>query len=94
MRAACDLGPPLREVASLVQMDYRERLTINPSKRSGRPCIRNSRMTVYDVLEYLEQESGAEALLSDFPDLTPEDVDACLAFAASRDRKQVTVERP
>jgi uncharacterized protein (DUF433 family) len=68
-------------------MDYREIITINPKKRSGKPCIRNLRMTVYDVLEYLAGGMSESEILEDFPDLTAEDIRACLAFAADWDRK-------
>lgn len=68
-------------------MDYREIITINPAKRGGKPCIRNLRMTVYDVLEYLAGGMTEAEILKDFPDLTEEDIRACLAFAADWDRK-------
>jgi len=64
-------------------MDYRDIITIEPDKRSGQPCIRGLRMTVQDVLEYLAGEMTEEEILADFPDLTHEDIRACLAFAAS-----------
>jgi uncharacterized protein (DUF433 family) len=68
-------------------MDYTHLITIEPDKRSGQPCIRNLRMTVRDVLEYLAGGMSVEDLLADFPDLTAEDVRACLAFAADRERR-------
>ena len=68
-------------------MEYRDRITINPAKRSGKPCIRDLRMTVYDVLEYLAGGMSESQILDDFPDLTSEDIRACLAFAADWDRK-------
>ncbi|MEP6671990.1 MAG: DUF433 domain-containing protein [Chthoniobacter sp.] len=68
-------------------MDYREIITIEPGKRSGKPCIRGTRMTVTDVLEYLAAGMTHEALLADFPDLTETDIRACLAFAADRERR-------
>ncbi|MBI4502839.1 MAG: DUF433 domain-containing protein [Gemmatimonadetes bacterium] len=71
-------------------MDYRERITIEPGKRGGKPCIRGLRITVYDVLEYLAGGMSEEEILRDFPDLTPEDIRACLAFAADRERRLVT----
>lgn len=68
-------------------MDYRERITIDPAKRGGKPCIRGLRITVYEVLEYLASGMGEEQILADFPDLEHADLRACLAFAADRERK-------
>ena len=73
-------------------MDYNKIITIEPGKRSGKPCIRGTRMTVTDVLEYLAGGMTREELLSDFPDLTNEDISACLAFAADRERKIATLQ--
>jgi len=63
-------------------MDDRSIITVEPGKRSGQPCIRGMRMTVRDVLGYLAGGMTVEELLSDFPNLTAEDVRACFAFAA------------
>lgn len=68
-------------------MDYRHIITIEPGKRAGKPCIRGLRITVYDVLDYLASGMSEDEILNDFPDLTPEDILACLAFAADRERK-------
>ncbi len=68
-------------------MNYREIITIEPGKRSGKPCIRGLRMTVTDVLEYLASGMTVAEVLVDFPDLTEEDFRACLAFAVDRERK-------
>ena len=65
-------------------MDYQHIITIEPGKRSGKPCIRGMRITVYDVLDYLASDMSVEEILSDFPELTREDIRACLAFAADR----------
>jgi uncharacterized protein (DUF433 family) len=65
-------------------MDYTHLITIEPGKRSGQPCIRGLRMTVRDVLEYLAAGMTVDEILTDFPDLTAEDIRACLAFAADR----------
>ncbi|OPH10921.1 hypothetical protein CENA302_02945 [Cylindrospermopsis raciborskii CENA302] len=62
-------------------MDYSKIITIEPGKRSGKPCIRGLRITVYDVLDYLASGMTNEQILADFPDLTLEDIRACLAFA-------------
>jgi uncharacterized protein (DUF433 family) len=72
-------------------MDYRSLITIEPGKRGGKPCIRGLRITVYDVLEYLASGMSEEEIVRDFPDLTPEDIRACLAFAADRERKLVSL---
>ena len=72
-------------------MDYRPYITIEPGKRGGKPCIRGLRITVYDVLEYLSSGMSVEEIVSDFPDLTPDDVRACLAFAADREKRLVKV---
>jgi uncharacterized protein (DUF433 family) len=68
-------------------MDYMKIITIEPDKRSGQACIRGLRMTVRDVLEYLAAGMSFEEILLDFPDLTTEDIRACLAFAADRERR-------
>ena len=68
-------------------MDYRDRITIEPGKRGGEPCIRGLQITVYDVLDYLASGMTEADILRDFPDLTSEDIRACLAFAADRERK-------
>jgi len=68
-------------------MDYHKIITSEPGKRSGKPCIRGTRMTVTDVLEYLAGGMKPEEILAEFPDLTEEDIRACLAFAADRERK-------
>lgn len=70
-------------------MDYRERITIEPGKRGGKPCIRGLRITVYDVLDNLAAGMSEQEILNDFPDLAAEDIRACLAFAADRERKLV-----
>jgi uncharacterized protein (DUF433 family) len=72
-------------------MDYRPFITIEPGKRGGKPCIRGLRMTVYDVLEYLASGMSIEDILADFPDLTHDDIRACLAFAADRERRLIKV---
>jgi uncharacterized protein (DUF433 family) len=72
-------------------MSYQERITIESGKRGGKPCIRGLRITVYHVLEYLASGMTEEQILADFPDLEPEDIKACLAYAADRERKFVSV---
>jgi uncharacterized protein (DUF433 family) len=67
-------------------VDYRQIITMEPSKCDGKPCIRGLRITVYDVLSYLASGMTYDDILSDFPYLTKDDILACLAFAASGDR--------
>ena len=68
-------------------MTWRERISVNPAVRGGKPCIKGTRITVYDVLEYLAGGMSEDEILSDFPDLTREDIRASLAFAATRERR-------
>ena len=72
-------------------MNYKDYITIDPNKRGGKPCVRDLRITVYEVLEYLASNMTEAEILEDFPDLTHEDLKACLAFAANRERQLVTV---
>jgi uncharacterized protein (DUF433 family) len=72
-------------------MDYTNYITIDPNKRGGKPCVRGLRITVYEVLEYLASNMTEEEILADFPDLTREDLKACIAFAADRERKLMTI---
>lgn len=71
-------------------MDYRNYITTEPDKRSGKPCVRGLRITVYEVLEYLASEMTESEILDDFPDLTQEDLKACIAYAADRERRFMT----
>lgn len=71
-------------------MDYRDRITIDSGKRGGKPCVRGTRITVYDVLEYLAGGMSEQDIVGDFPELAVEDIRACLAFAADRERRLVT----
>ncbi len=72
-------------------MDYQRLITVDPSKRFGKPTIRGLRIAVQDVLEYLASGMTETQILADFPELTTEDVRACLAFAADRERKMVSI---
>ncbi len=74
-------------------MDYSKIITIEAGKRSGKPCIWGTRMTVSDVLEYLASGMTQEQILAEFPDLTVEDIRACLAFAADRERKLASLSK-
>ena len=75
----------------LGNMSYLDRITIEAGKRGGKPCIRGLRITVYDILEYLAAGMTEQQILADVPDLETEDIKACLAFAADRERKFVSV---
>ncbi|MEJ7631225.1 MAG: DUF433 domain-containing protein [Rubrobacteraceae bacterium] len=72
-------------------MDYHDIITIEPGKRGGKPIIRGLRITVQDVLEYLAGGMSEDEILADFPDLAREDIRACLAFAADRERKLMSM---
>lgn len=68
-------------------MKLEDRITISPGVRGGKPCIRGTRITVYDILEYLAGGMTESQILADFPSLTQEDIRACLVFAATRERR-------
>lgn len=72
-------------------MDYRGIITIDPVKRGGNCCIRGLRITVYDVLEYLASGMSEAEIVADLPDLMVEDIRACLAFAADRERRLLSI---
>jgi len=86
--------PPLSapKRASIVGlMDYRDRIVIDAAVRFGKPCVRGTRITVGDVLSYLASGMREEQILADFPQLTSEDIRACLAYAAEKERRMVSV---
>jgi uncharacterized protein (DUF433 family) len=72
-------------------MNYQDIITLEPGKRSGKPCIRGMRITVYDVLSYLASGMTQEEILADFPYLTQQDILACLSYAAEREQRILTV---
>ena len=72
-------------------MNYRNRITIEPGKRGGRPCVRSMRITVYDVLGWLASGMTEQEILRDFPELETEDIRACLEFAADREHHLISV---
>ena len=72
-------------------MNYTDRITIQPGKRGGKPCIRGLRITVYDILEYLASGMSEKEILADFPELERDDIRAVLAFAAERERRLVSL---
>jgi uncharacterized protein (DUF433 family) len=67
-------------------MDYRRIITIEPGKRGGKPCIRGMRITVADVLGWPASGMTGTEILADYPELTVDDIRACLAYAADRER--------
>ena len=73
------------------EVDYRDIITIEPGKRGGKPCIRNMRITVYDVLNWLASGMGRQEILNDFPELTNEDITAALKFASAREAKATVI---
>ena len=75
-------------------MSYQHIITIEPGKRGGKPCIRRMRISVADVLGWLAAGLNHAEIISDYPELTEEDIRACLAFAADRERKVMTVVSP
>jgi uncharacterized protein (DUF433 family) len=76
-----------------VPMSYRDIITIEPGKRGGRPCIRGLRIAVADVLGWLAAGMSHAEILADYPELTEEDIRACLAYAADRERRVVTAAK-
>jgi uncharacterized protein (DUF433 family) len=85
------LGPRLKTTysASMSPENYRQRITIEPGKRGGKPCIRHMRITVYDILGWLATGMSNAEIVADFPELTTEDIQAALAFAADREHHLV-----
>jgi uncharacterized protein (DUF433 family) len=77
--------------AYLPAMNYQQIITLEPGKRGGKPCIRRMRITVADVLGWLASGMSHQEIIADFPELTEEDIRACLAYAADRERRATTV---
>lgn len=72
-------------------MNYRDYITIETGKRGGKPCIRSMRITVYDVLDWLASGMSEAEILEDYPELTQDDIRACLAYAANREHQLSTI---
>ncbi len=72
-------------------MNYQNYITIEPGKRGGKPCIRSMRITVYDVLDWLASGMSEAEILADYPELTQDDIRACLSFAADREHQLSTI---
>jgi uncharacterized protein (DUF433 family) len=70
-------------------MQITDRITIDPQRRSGKPCIRDTRITVYDILDYMASGMSEAQIIEDFPELTSEDIRAAIAFAAERERRLI-----
>lgn len=75
-------------------MNISDRITLEPGKRGGRPCIRGLRITVYDILAMLAEGMTETEILEDFPELEPADIRACLAYAAQREQSVVKLAAP
>jgi len=90
--AFCDLKCLQRRTNSpeIQHMTLEERITIEADKRSGKPCIRGMRITVYDVFEWLASGMSAEAIIEEYPELTVEDIRACYKYAANREKRLLT----
>ncbi|MBS1489508.1 MAG: DUF433 domain-containing protein [Bacteroidetes bacterium] len=71
--------------------EYKTLITIDPGKRGGRPCIRNMRITVYDILNWFASGMTREDILEDFPELSNDDLTAALLFAADREAKATVI---
>jgi len=71
-------------------MNLLERIAIDPAIRFGKPCVRGTRIAVGDVMEYLAGGMSEDEILSDFPQLTRDDIRACLAYAAERERRTIS----
>ena len=76
----------------MTTIDYHDIITIEPGKRSGKPCIRGLRITVYDVLDWLAEGMSRDEIIDDFPELNADDITACLLFAADRERRSITIK--
>lgn len=72
-------------------IDYHDIITIEPGKRSGKPCIRGLRITVYDVLSWLASGMSRDEIINDFPEISNDDITACLLFAADRERQSAII---
>lgn len=73
-------------------MSYRDRITLEPGKRGGKPCVRGLRITVYDVLSWLASGMTVSQIINDYPELETDDIMACLAFAADREHRLVVIQ--
>lgn len=74
-----------------IMINYQQILTIEPGKRSGKPCVRGLRITVYDILSYLAAGMSIQEIIDDFPELTETDILDCIAYAAEKEHQQLQV---
>ena len=86
------LYPLNKTEVKAMTINYHEIITIEPGKRSGKPCIRGLRITVYDVLSWLAEGMSRDEIIDDFPELSNDDITACLLFAADRERRSITIK--
>ena len=91
MTISQESGKSVRPLANKL-MDYQRIITLEPGKRGGRPCVRGLRIAVSDILGWLSSGMTHGEILSDYPELTEEDIRACLAFAAERERRVVVAK--
>ncbi len=85
------VGEHLNELDRAMTIDYHNIITIEPGKRSGKPCIRDLRITVYDILEYFASGMTEQEILEDFDYLTQDDIRACFAYAADREKHSLVI---
>jgi uncharacterized protein (DUF433 family) len=85
-----NIAAPSQNDAKPLAMNYQDIISIEPGKRGGRPCIRHMRIAVADVLGWLAAGQTHAQILEDFPELTEDDIRACLAYAADRERRFIT----
>lgn len=83
------VGPPVSDYTTPMT-DLMDRIVIDPRVRSGKPCIRGTRITAYDILEYFAAGMSGEQILAEFQELTPDDIQAVFQFAAAREKRLAT----
>ena len=88
-KPALEKAEEIHPLISESTINYWDYITVEPNKRGGKPCVRGLRITVYEVLEYLASEMNEQEILADFPDLTREDLKACIAYAADHERRMM-----
>ncbi|WP_026946354.1 DUF433 domain-containing protein [Algoriphagus marincola] len=71
-------------------MDFKKHLEIRPEKRFGKPCLKGTRISVYDVLNWMANGMSRDQIKSDFEEITDEMIDACLAYAADKERRMIS----
>ena len=94
LRITPRLNPPATVLVFHPVMDYRKSITVEPGKRGGKPCVRGLRITVGDVLGWVAAGMSWREILDDYPDLTKQDIRACLAYAADREQHTMIALTP